>query len=171
MARTLRSVVAHVALLSAYALVHALEEVINDDTIRRLETVDDKVNNVSNPSSLVLNFLGLGVFIIGFLGLLTIGAFAVTSHCAAADRFEIRKWAVIIFVITTLILIFAQRQSQHKSGGYERRIYDESIVPRILLVVIVGLFAYWMLPKVAAVFGENQVLSTIDNDHSALWQS
>jgi hypothetical protein len=171
MVRTWRSVAAHVVLMGAYAVVYAMDEVIHDDTVRRLETVDDKVNNVSNPSSLVLNFLGLGVFIIGFLGLLTLAVFAATSHCNAADRFVVRQWTVIVFVVTTLILIFAQRQSQNQSGGYERRIYDDSIVPRILLIVIVGLFAYWAVPRLAAVLGENQVLSTIDNDHSALWQS
>ena len=120
------------------------------------ETTDDSTDLILNESSLVFGVMGVGTFLIAFLSIVVVALFAITTHCGAQERFDVRKWAVIVWIIVILILIFAQRQSQYSTGGYERLIYDESIVPRILLVLIMGIFTYLGIERfVIYVLGEN----------------
>ena len=137
------------------------------------ETTDDKTELSLNEGNLVFTVMGLGTFLIAFLGIATLIVFALSTHCTPFDRFEARKWTLIVFVIVALILFFAQRQSKFKTGGYEKRIYDESIVPRILLVIIMGISGYFAFSKLLIIVltVNTYELTTIDNEASALWQN
>jgi hypothetical protein len=137
------------------------------------ETTDDTTELSLNEGSLVFTVMGLGTFLIAFLGIATLIVFALSTRCAPFDRFEARKWTLIVFVVVALILFFAQRQSKFKTGGYEKRVYDESIVPRILLVIIMGISAYFAVTKFLfnILTVNTYELTTIDNEASALWQN
>ena len=127
------------------------------------ETTDDSTDLILNESNLVFGVMGVGTFLIAFLSIVVLVLFAITTHCGAQERFDVRKWAVVVWIIVVLILIFAQRQSQYSTGGYERLIYDESIVPRILLVLIMGIFTYLGIERlVIYVLGENILVRVPD---------
>ena len=120
------------------------------------ETTDDNTDLILNESSLVFGVMGLGTFLIAFLSIVVLALFAITTHCGAQERFDVRKWAIVVWIIVILILIFAQRQSRYSTGGYERLIYDESIVPRILLVLIMAIFTYLGIERfIIYILGEN----------------
>lgn len=135
--------------------------------MRRLNT-DDSVEE--NPSNLVLG-MGIGVLVIFIFCVVLFLIWGLSTHCDAAPKIIWRSFSTLLFGITMLILIFAERESRFYYTNYETVVYDDSVIPRISIACVLMVFALLSLRSIIIVSGESKEESTNELDFNALWSS
>jgi len=125
---------------------------------------------IENPSSLVFG-MGVGVFLIFLFTILLIIIFAATAYATKTEKILWRGISTTVFGITMTILVFAERESRYYYSGYEKQIYDHSVIPRIVVACLLMLFT---LVSGVLLFDESGITketSTVDVEYTALWQN
>ena len=74
-------------------------------------------NIVQRPPTLVLGLLGVGTFIVFFLAILNVLVWIFSSAMYPAPKVLSRLIAFLLFAIITIILLFAERESQYVDSG------------------------------------------------------
>lgn len=96
---------------------------------------------VENKHQLVLNTMGIGTFLIFFFTAVLATVWLFSSTCEVRPKVTSRGIALVVFLIVVLILIFAEREPKFEYKDYEEKIYDESIIPRVVISLIMMLFS------------------------------
>lgn len=79
---------------------------------------DQQFNEVLNPSTLILNTMGVGTFVVFFF-FLTIGfVWFFSTACLPLDKTLWRSISVFLFIVILLVLMFAPRQSKFTLDNY-----------------------------------------------------
>ena len=125
---------------------------------------------IENPSSLILG-MGVGVFVIFVFTIILLLIWIATAYATKTEKILWRGISTTVFGIIMTILIFAERESRYYYSGYEKQIYDHSVIPRVVIACILMLFA---LISGVLLFDESGITkesSTVDVEYTALWQN
>jgi len=125
---------------------------------------------IENPASLVFG-MGVGVFLIFLFTVLLIIIFAATAYASKTEKILWRGISTTVFGITITVLVFAERESRYYYSGFEKQIYDHSVIPRIVIACVLMLFT---LVSGVLLFDESGITketSTVDVEYTALWQN
>ena len=124
---------------------------------------------LENPSGLVFG-MGVGVFTIFVFTIILFFVFLFTMHSSKTEKILIRGISTLIFGIIMLILIFAERESRFYYAGYERQIYDSSVIPRIAIACAMMLFSIISAIFCITTSGQSKEISNTDREDTELWQ-
>lgn len=80
---------------------------------------DDSTSVALNNSTLVFGIMGIGTFLLFFFFIVVAIIWVFSTPCATGTKVLSRVVSVVIFLVVFLVLIFADRQSQYKTNGFE----------------------------------------------------
>lgn len=124
---------------------------------------------LENPSNLVMG-MGVGVFVIFLFSIILTLVFALTAHTSVTQKILWRGISSTIFVIILLILIFSERESRFYYAGYEKQIYDDSVIPRISICCVLMFSTFVSGILLFEESGVSKETSTMEMEYTALWQ-
>jgi hypothetical protein len=127
------------------------------------------LEELENPSNLVMG-MGVGVFVIFLFSLILLLVFTLTSHTSNTEKILWRGISSLVFITIMLILIFSERESRFYYAGFEKQIYDDSVIPRVSICAVLMFFSVVSGVLLFEESGESKETSTIDVDYTALWQ-
>lgn len=133
------------------------------------QNFDDDAVITRNAGNLIFDIMGIGTFIILFLGICLLAVCLGSTFCEPGPKIAIRAVYCLLFLIIFLILWYAPQEEPYISSGFEPKVYDHSIIPRIAISLIITIFAILSGVFLLGHNLEPKQLSTVDHEYSALW--
>lgn len=103
-------------------------------------TGDDANTQIETPTTRVLG-LGVGIFLIAFFSICFILVFLISTPCSVRPKLFWRGFATLSLSVLILLLVYAPRESTYVSTDNQIKVYDQSVIPRVVIISGVCLFA------------------------------
>ena len=83
---------------------------------------DDDISIVQNPHQLVLGTMGIGTFLIFFFSVVLAIVWYFSVACQVIEKSIARGVSLLLFTITMLVIVFAEREPKFSQSGYENNV-------------------------------------------------
>jgi hypothetical protein len=83
---------------------------------------DDDLSVVQNPHQLVLGTMGIGTFLIFFFSVILAAVWYFSVACRIVEKTIARGVSLLLFTITMLVIVFAEREPKFSHSGYQNNV-------------------------------------------------
>ena len=77
---------------------------------------------MANPNSLLFNLMGIGTFLVFFFLVVAVVVWFLSASCTPLEKILARGIFIFVFMVTSLVLVYAPRTQATYSYGYEKTV-------------------------------------------------